>query len=323
MSVNARIASTGSYLPERVMTNAELEKLVDTTDEWIMTRTGIRERRIAAPEQTSLDLAEQAALAAMEQGGFSADDIDLIVLATCTPEKVFPSTACLLQERLGIHGGAAFDVQAACAGFIYAFGTANSFIRSGMAKRALVIGSETMSRVIDWTDRGTCVIFADGAGAVILEATEEPGVLSTHLHADGAYKDLLEVPGWVSDDYDQGYDTAPYMKMKGNEVFKVAVRELGRSVEEALAANDMERDQVDWLIPHQANIRIINAVAKRLQLPEERVVKTIERHGNTSAASVPLALDEAVRDGRIQRGQVILLEAFGGGFAWGSALAVF
>jgi len=214
-------------------------------------------------------------------------------------------------------------VQAACAGFIYAFGTANSFIRSGMAKRALVIGSETMSRVIDWTDRSTCVIFADGAGAVILEASEQPGVLSTHLHADGAYKDLLEVPGWVSDDYDQGYETAPYMKMKGNEVFKVAVRELGRSVEEALAANNMERDQVDWLIPHQANIRIINAVAKRLQLPEERVVRTIERHGNTSAASVPLALDEACRDGRIQRGQVILLEAFGGGFAWGSALAVY
>ena len=323
MTTNARIASTGSYLPERVMTNAELETLVDTTDDWIMARTGIRERRIAAPDQSSLDLAEQAALAAMEQGGFTADDIDLIVLATCTPEKVFPSTACLLQERLGIHGCAAFDVQAACAGFIYAFGTANSFIRSGMAKRALVIGSETMSRVIDWTDRSTCVIFADGAGAVILEATEEPGVLSTHLHADGAYKDLLEVPGWVSDDYDQGYETAPYMKMKGNEVFKVAVRELGRSVEEALAANDMERDQVDWLIPHQANIRIINAVAKRLQLPEERVVKTIERHGNTSAASVPLALDEACRDGRIQRGQVILLEAFGGGFAWGSALAVY
>lgn len=323
MTTNARIASTGSYLPERVMTNSELETLVDTTDDWIMARTGIRERRIAAPDQSSLDLAEQAALAAMKQGGFTADDIDLIVLATCTPEKVFPSTACLLQERLGIHGCAAFDVQAACAGFIYAFGTANSFIRSGMAKRALVIGSETMSRVIDWTDRSTCVIFADGAGAVILEATEEPGVLSTHLHADGAYKDLLEVPGWVSDDYDQGYETAPYMKMKGNEVFKVAVRELGRSVEEALAANDMERDQVDWLIPHQANIRIINAVAKRLQLPEERVVKTIERHGNTSAASVPLALDEACRDGRIQRGQVILLEAFGGGFAWGSALAVY
>ncbi|MBV1960671.1 MAG: ketoacyl-ACP synthase III [Immundisolibacteraceae bacterium] len=323
MITNARIASTGSYLPERVMTNSELETLVDTTDDWIMARTGIRERRIAAPDQSSLDLAEQAALAAMKQGGFTADDIDLIVLATCTPEKVFPSTACLLQERLGIHGCAAFDVQAACAGFIYAFGTANSFIRSGMAKRALVIGSETMSRVIDWTDRSTCVIFADGAGAVILEATEEPGVLSTHLHADGAYKDLLEVPGWVSDDYDQGYETAPYMKMKGNEVFKVAVRELGRSVEEALAANDMERDQVDWLIPHQANIRIINAVAKRLQLPEERVVKTIERHGNTSAASVPLALDEACRDGRIQRGQVILLEAFGGGFAWGSALAVY
>jgi len=320
---HSRIASTGSYLPERVMTNADLEQLVDTSDEWIVARTGIRERRIAAPDETSLDLAEKAALAALDRGGFSVNDIDLIVVATCTPVKVFPSTACLLQERLGIHGCAAFDVQAACAGFIYAFGTADSFIRSGMARRALVIGTETMSRVIDWQDRGTCVIFADGAGALVLEASDEPGVLSTHLHADGAYKDLLEVPGWVSGDYDHGYDPAPHMLMKGNEVFKVAVRELGKSVEEALAANDKQRSDVDWLIPHQANIRIINAVAKRLKLSDDRVVKTIERHGNTSAASVPLALDEACRDGRIQRGQLILLEAFGGGFAWGSALAVY
>jgi 3-oxoacyl-[acyl-carrier-protein] synthase-3 len=321
--MHSRIASTGGYLPERVMTNADLEQLVDTNDEWIVARTGIRERRIAAADETSLDLAEKAALAALERGGFSPDDIDLIVVATCTPEKVFPSTACLLQDRLSIHGCAAFDVQAACAGFIYAFGTADSFIRSGMAKRALVVGAETMSRVIDWQDRGTCVIFADGAGAVVLEASEQPGVLSTHLHADGAYKDLLEVPGWVSADYGQGYDPAPHMLMKGNEVFKVAVRELGRSVEEALAANGKQRSDVDWLIPHQANIRIINAVAKRLKLPDERVVKTIERHGNTSAASVPLALDEACRDGRIERGQLILLEAFGGGFAWGSALAIY
>ena len=320
---HSRIASTGSYLPERVMTNAELEQLVDTSDEWIIARTGIRERRIAADDETSLDLGEKAARAAMERGGFSAADIDLIVVATCTPEKVFPSTACLLQERLGIRGSAAFDVQAACAGFIYAFGTADSFIRSGMARRALVVGTETMSRVINWQDRGTCIIFADGAGAVVLEASDEPGVLSTHLHADGAYKDLLEVPGWVKSDYDRGYDPAPHMLMKGNEVFKVAVRELGASVEEALAANGKQRGDVDWLIPHQANIRIINAVAKRLQLPDERVVKTIERHGNTSAASVPLALDEACRDGRIQRGQLILLEAFGGGFAWGSALAIY
>ncbi len=321
--MHSRIASTGGYLPERVMTNADLEQLVDTNDEWIVARTGIRERRIAAADETSLDLAEKAALAALERGGFSPDDIDLIVVATCTPEKVFPSTACLLQDRLSIHGCAAFDVQAACAGFIYAFGTADSFIRSGMAKRALVVGAETMSRVIDWQDRGTCVIFADGAGAVVLEASEQPGVLSTHLHADGAYKDLLEVPGWVSADYGQGYDPAPHMLMKGNEVFKVAVRELGRSVEEALAANGKQRSDVDWLIPHQANIRIINAVAQRLKLPDERVVKTIERHGNTSAASVPLALDEACRDGRIERGQLILLEAFGGGFAWGSALAIY
>lgn len=320
---HSRIASTGSYLPERVMTNTELEQLVDTSDEWIVARTGIRERRIAAADETSLDLGEKAARAAMERGGFTAADIDLIVVATCTPEKVFPSTACLLQERLGIRGSAAFDVQAACAGFIYAFGTADSFIRSGMAKRALVVGTETMSRVINWQDRGTCIIFADGAGAVVLEASDEPGVLSTHLHADGAYKDLLEVPGWVKGDYDHGYDPAPHMLMKGNEVFKVAVRELGASVEEALAANGKQRSDVDWLIPHQANIRIINAVAKRLQLPDDRVVKTIERHGNTSAASVPLALDEACRDGRIQRGQLILLEAFGGGFAWGSALAIY
>ncbi|RLA09698.1 MAG: 3-oxoacyl-ACP synthase [Gammaproteobacteria bacterium] len=321
--IHSRIASTGSYLPERIMTNAELEKLVDTSDEWIVARTGIRERHIAADNETSLDLGEKAALAAMERGGYSAEDIDLIVVATCTPEKVFPSTACLLQERLGIHGSPAFDVQAACAGFIYAFGTAYSFIRSGMATRALVVGTETMSRVIDWQDRGTCVIFADGAGAVILEASDEPGVLSTHLHAEGSYKDLLQVPGWVRADYNEGIDPAPHMLMKGSEVFKVAVRELGGSVEEALTANNKQRSDVDWLIPHQANIRIIDAVAKRLQLPDERVIKTIERHGNTSAASVPLALDEACRDGRIQRGQLILLEAFGGGFAWGSALAIY
>ncbi len=318
-----RIVSTGSHLPERVMTNSELEQLVDTSDEWIVTRTGIHERRIAAADETSLDLGEQAALQALTLAGLSAADIDLVIVATCTPEKVFPSTACLLQQRLGIENGAAFDVQAACAGFIYAFGTADSFIRSGMASRALVVGTETMSRVIDWQDRTTCVIFADGAGAVILERSETPGVLSTHLHANGTYKDLLEVPGWVSDDYGQGYATPPTMKMKGNEVFKVAVKELGRSVDEALAANNRVREDVDWLIPHQANVRIIDAVAKRLRLPEERVVKTIDRHGNTSAASVPLALDEACRDGRIQRGQLILLEAFGGGFAWGSALAVY
>lgn len=316
----SRIAGTGSHLPARVVTNAEMEKLVDTTDLWIQERTGIKERRIAAPDETSLDLAIPAAEAAMAAAGVGQRDIDLIVLATCTPERVFPSNACLLQHRLGIPECAAFDVQAACAGFIYALSTADHFIRSGGFRRALVVGTETMSRIVDWKDRATCVLFADGAGAVVLERSDKPGILSTHLHADGQYSELLSVPGWVSTSYDCAPKTPPYMQMQGSEVFKVAVEKLGASVDEALVANHLTRADVDWLVPHQANIRIISAIAKRLKLPMDRVVTTIAEHGNTSAASVPLALDQAIRDGRVQRGQTLLLEAFGGGFAWGSAL---
>jgi len=316
----SRIKGTGSYLPEKILTNHDLEKLVDTTDEWIVERTGIKERHIAADDQTTCDLAEQAARAAIEHAGITAQDIDLIIVATTTPDRVFPSTACLLQQRLGISGCAAFDVQAVCTGFVYALGVADKFIKSGSNKCALVIGAETMSRITDWTDRGTCILFGDGAGAAILEASEEPGVLSTHLHADGKYEDLLTVDGGVSSDYAKVENGTAYMRMKGNEVFKMAVNTLGRIVDETLAANNMQKSDVTWLVPHQANIRIINATARKLQMSTDHVVVTVDKHGNTSAASVPLALDTAVRDGRIQRGDTILLEAFGGGFTWGSAL---
>lgn len=316
----SRIKGTGSYLPEKVLTNTDLEKMVDTTDEWIFDRTGIKERHIAAENETTCDLAEYAARAAIEHAGITADDIDLIIIATTTPDRVFPSTACLLQQRLGIHGCAAFDVQAVCTGFVYALGIADKFIKSGTNKCALVIGAETMSRITDWTDRGTCILFGDGAGAAILEASEEPGILSTHLHADGQYEDLLTVDGGVSTDYSKIENGTAFMRMKGNEVFKMAVNTLGRIVDETLAANNMQKTDIDWLVPHQANIRIINATAKKLQMDIDHVVVTVDKHGNTSAASVPLALDVAVRDGRIQRGDTILLEAFGGGFTWGSAL---
>lgn len=316
----SRIKGTGSYLPEKVLTNTDLEKMVDTTDEWIFDRTGIKERHIAAENETTCDLAEHAARAAMEHAGVTADDIDLIIIATTTPDRVFPSTACLLQQRLGIKGCAAFDVQAVCTGFVYALGIADKFIKSGTNKCALVIGAETMSRITDWTDRGTCILFGDGAGAAILEASEEPGILSTHLHADGQYEDLLTVDGGVSTDYSKIESGTAFMRMKGNEVFKMAVNTLGRIVDETLAANNMQKTDIDWLVPHQANIRIINATAKKLQMNIDHVVVTVDKHGNTSAASVPLALDVAVRDGRIQRGDTILLEAFGGGFTWGSAL---
>ncbi|MEC9340747.1 MAG: beta-ketoacyl-ACP synthase III, partial [Pseudomonadota bacterium] len=308
---------------ERVLTNRDLEQMVDTSDAWITERTGIRERRIAAPQETAGSMGEIAARRALESAALSVDDLDLIIVATCTPDQVFPSTACLLQERLGAAGGPAFDVSAACAGFLYALGTADRFIRSGGARNALVVGTEVMSRVIDWTDRSTCILFADGAGALVLEAADDPGIYSTHLHANGRHKDLLWVPGWVASDYDAPPEHPPHMRMRGNEVFRVAVKELGNSVEEAVNANGLERGQVDWLVPHQANLRIIRAVAKRLQLPMEKVVVTIDRHGNTSSASVPLALDEAVRDGRVRAGDTLLLEAFGGGFAWGSALLRF
>lgn len=316
----SRIKGTGSYLPEKILTNADLEKMVDTTDEWITDRTGIKERHIAADGQTTCDLAERAARNAMDAAGVGPDDIDLIIIATTTPDRVFPSTACLLQDRLDIHGCAAFDIQAVCTGFVYALGVADKFIRAGGIRHALVIGAETMSRITDWSDRGTCVLFGDGAGAVVLEASDEPGILSTHLHADGKFGDLLTVDGGVSSDYHSVVEGTAYMRMKGNEVFKVAVNTLGRIVDETLAANQLKKKDIQWLVPHQANIRIINATAKKLRMDMEHVVVTVDKHGNTSAASVPLALDVAVRDGRIRRGETILLEAFGGGFTWGSAL---
>jgi len=325
MTCYARITGTGSYLPEKVLTNHDLEKMVETSDEWIRERTGILKRHIAAEGETTCDLAEQAALRAIEAAGVDASDIDLIVVATTTPDKIFPSTACLLQHRLGIHGCAAFDVQAVCTGFIYALSVAEKFIRSGSHRCALVIGAETFSRVVDWTDRSTCVLFGDGAGAVILEASDEPGIRSTHLHADGSFEKLLHVPGGVSRGFDfEDEDGDPrYTKMRGNEVFKVAVRTLGRIVDETLEANGLKKNDIDWLVPHQANIRIINATARKLNLPMDNVVVTVDQHGNTSAASVPLALDVAVRDGRIKKGETLLLEAFGGGFTWGSALLTF
>ncbi len=324
MSRYARITGTGSYLPEKVLTNHDLEKMVDTSDEWIRERTGIVKRHIALDGQTTCDLAEQAALRAMEAAGREAGDIDLIIVATTTPDKVFPSTACLLQQRLDIHGCAAFDIQAVCTGFIYALGVAEKFIRSGTHRCALVVGAETFSRVVDWSDRSTCVLFGDGAGAVVLEASDEPGIISTHLHADGAYEKLLHVPGGVSRGYDFEEEGDPHFaKMRGNEVFKVAVKTLGRIVDETLEASGMKKSDIDWLVPHQANIRIISATARKLNMSMDKVVVTVDQHGNTSAASVPLALDTAVRDGRIKKGETLLFEAFGGGFTWGSTLLVF
>lgn len=316
----SRIIGTGSYLPEKILSNHDLEKMVDTSDQWIIERTGIRKRHIVDGQTTS-DLAEIAARNALDMAGKTPDDIDLIVFATTTPDLVFPSTACLLQKRLGIkNGGAAFDVQAVCTGFVYALATADKFIRSGSHKCALVVGAETLSNIVDWTDRGTCILFGDGAGAVVLEASEEAGILSTHIHADGSYEDLLKVNAGVSQDYDRLKAGESFIQMKGNEVFKVAVKTLGRIVDETLEINNMQKEDIDWLVPHQANIRIINATAKKLKMPTDHVVVTVDEHGNTSSASIPLALDTAVRDGRIQKGETLLLEGFGGGFTWGSAL---
>ncbi|MBK1731301.1 beta-ketoacyl-ACP synthase III [Thiococcus pfennigii] len=316
MTVYSRILGTGGCLPERVVTNFDLEKTLDTSNDWIVERTGIHTRRVAAEGETCCDLAEQAARRAMAAAGLGPEAIDLIVVATTTPDQIFPSTACLLQQRLGIHGCPAFDVQAVCTGFIYALTVADKFVRTGSARRALVVGADTTSRILNWEDRGTAILFGDGAGAVVIEASSDPGILSTKLHADGAYKDLLQVPGGIGN----GGAGAPYMEMRGNEVFRMAVTILGRIVDEALEAASMTRADLDWLVPHQANIRIIQATARKLDLPMERVVVTVGQHGNTSAASVPLALDVAVRDGRIQRGQTLLMEAFGGGLTWGSIL---
>ena len=319
----SKITGTGSYLPEKVLTNRDLEKLVNTSDKWIHERTGIRERHIAAEGETTCDLATNAAHRAIEMAGKTSSDIDLIILATTTADKIFPGTACLLQKRLGVHGCPAFDVQAVCTGFVYALSIADKFIRAGEAKCALIAGSETLSRILDWNDRSTCVLFGDGAGAVILEASTEPGILSTHLHADGSYAHLLHVPHGISIGYEQLKAGEAYVYMEGNAVFKMAVNTLGQIVDETLEANQISKSDIDWLVPHQANSRIIEATARKLKMPMERVIVTVAEHGNTSAASVPLALDTAVRDGRIKKGEMLMLEAFGSGFTWGSALLKF
>lgn len=316
----SQIAGTGRYLPEKVLTNHDLEQLMDTSDAWIRERTGIVKRHIAAAGQGTVDLAEPAARAAIGAAGIEPADIDLIVFATATPDFVFPNCGVLLQQRLGCLGGAAFSIEAACSGFVYALSVADKFIKAGEARHALVIGAEILSRVTDWKDRGTAVLFADGAGAVVLKAGTAPGILSTHLHADGSFKDLLYCPGGPAQRGQAQHNDSAAIRMAGSEVFKIAVTHLGKAVEEALAANGLERSAVDWLVPHQANIRIIQATARRLDLSMEKVIVTVQDHGNTSAASIPLALDVGVRDGRIKRGDLLLLEAFGSGFTWGSAL---
>ena len=311
----SRITGTGSYLPAKIMTNADLERMVDTTDEWIFARTGIRERHIVADDEFTSDLALRASRQAIKAAGIKASEIDLIIVATTTPDRIFPSTACLMQDKLGISSCPAFDIQAVCSGFVYAVATADNFIKSGTAKCALVVGAEAMSRITDWTDRSNCILWGDGAGAVIMEASDEPGILSTHLHADGSYAHLLHVPACGSSG-----NGKPAIVMEGNPVFKIAVNTMDAIVDETLAANGLEKSDIDWLVPHQANIRILKSTAKKLGMSMERVVATIDKHGNTSAASIPLALDTAVRDGRIKRGETILMEAFGGGFTWGSVL---
>ncbi len=316
----SRIVGTGSYLPEKVLSNEELSKSVDTSDEWIRDRTGIRQRHIVADGQYTSDLALNASLQALEAAGIHADDLDLIVLATSTPDVVFPSTASILQEKLNVRGCGAFDVQAVCAGFAYALSVADQFIRAGTCQNVLVIGAETFSRILDWTDRTTCVLFGDGAGAVVLTGGDEPGLHSTHIHADGRFQDLLHVPTGVSKQYNEMFKAQTAVQMNGQKVFKWAVREMSALAIKTLEENGLSADDVDWMVPHQANIRIIEAVASKAGVPMERVVVTVHDHGNTSAASVPLALDTAVRDGRVQPGDKILLEAFGGGFTWGSAL---
>lgn len=315
----SRIEGTGSYLPEKILTNFDLEKMVETTHEWIVERTGICKRHIAGEHETALYMAEKASLEAMTAASLKPSDIGMIIVATTTPMKMFPSTACMLQERLGIAGCPAFDLNStACAGFVYALSIADQYIRSGAIKHALVIGSEVMSKVIDWNDRTTCILFGDGAGAVILGASNEPGILSTHLHADGTHKDVLSLSVNIGKPLD--VEGALYIQMKGNQLFKLAVNILGKLFDETLAANQLQKESVDWLVPHQANIRIIEAMAKKLDLPLDRVALTLEEQGNTSSASIPLALDKTIRDGRIKRGDLLLLEGFGGGLAWGSAL---
>lgn len=316
MTIRSRIVGTGSYLPERIVSNAELTKTVDTSDEWIIERSGIRQRHIAADDETTADIAYQSALRALEASGVGIADIDMIVLATATPDNTFPSTATKVQAMLGMEHGAAFDVQAVCSGFIYALAVADNFIKVGQAERVMVIGAETFSRILDWQDRTTCVLFGDGGGAVVLEKSEEgDGIFSTHLHSDGRHGNLLYVDGGPSTT-----QTVGHLRMSGREVFRHAVVNLAAVVDETLAANNFQRSDIDWLVPHQANLRILSGTARKLGLSEDQVVITVDRHANTSAASIPLALDEAVRDGRIQKGQLVLLEAMGGGFTWGAAL---
>ncbi|HET7633506.1 MAG TPA: beta-ketoacyl-ACP synthase III [Burkholderiales bacterium] len=314
----SRIVGTGSYLPEKIVTNRDLEATIDTSDEWIFSRTGIRQRHLAADSENTSDLALAASRRAIAAAGIAPQQIGLIVVATTTPDMVFPSTACILQAKLGISGSPAFDVQAVCSGFIYGLSTADQFMRSGDYEYALVVGAEVYSRILDWNDRGTCVLFGDGAGAVVLKRSDTPGILSSHLHADGSYADILSVPGTVCGGQVSG---RPLLQMEGNAVFRFAVRVLDDIVEETLTANNLQKADIDWLIPHQANIRIIQMTAKKLGMSMEKVVTTVDRHANTSAASIPLALDEAVRDGRIRDGQHVLMEGVGGGFTWGAVLA--
>jgi len=316
----SRITGTGSYLPEKVVTNQDLEKTMETSDEWIRDRTGIKRRHIAADGETTSDLAVHAAKHAIDAAGITVDDIDLIVVGTTTPDKIFPATACTVQRKLGISGCGAFDVQAVCSGFVFALDVADRHIRTGGGKTVLVIGAETLSRIVDWEDRTTAVLFGDGAGAVILQATDEQGIISTHIHADGGQEELLHVPQGVSQGYDQTRAGGAYIQMNGNAVFRKAVGALDMISRETLAGNNVAHGDLDWLVPHQANMRIITAAANKLRMPLERVIVTVDEHANTSAASIPLAFDIAVRDGRIQRGQLVLLGAFGAGFTWGSAL---
>ena len=310
--IYARIAGTGSYLPEKIVSNKDLEASIETSDEWIAERTGIRQRHIAAEGEYSSDMGLAAARKAIEMAAIDASEVDLIIVGTTTPTKTFPSNACLIQRQLDIHGCPAFDVQAVCSGFVYALDIAKRMIQTGGSKTALVIGAETLSRITNWDDRKTAVLFGDGAGAVVLQASDEPGILSTHIHADGEFENLLEVP--LGEEF---------IAMNGNAVFRKAVGTLGSIARETLATNNVDKSDLDWLVPHQANLRIIAAAAKKLDMPMGRVVVTVDKHANTSAASIPLALDMAVRDGRIQRGQLLLFEAFGGGFTWGSALVKF
>ncbi len=315
--IHSRITGTGGYLPRKVLTNKDLEALVETNDEWIVARTGIRERHIAADDEFASDLALEACRKALEAAGRTAADVDLIIVGTSTPDMVFPSTACILQAKLGVARGAAFDVQAVCTGFVYALATADLFVLAGRHRCALVVGAEVFSRILDWKDRGTCVLFGDGAGAVVLEASDTPGILSSHLHADGKHAGILNTPGHVCGGAIQG---DPTLKMDGGAVFKLAVRVLEESAREAVAANGMQISDIDAYIPHQANVRIISHVGKKLGLADDKCIVTVDRHANTSAASVPLALDVAVRDGRIKKGDTVLLQGVGGGFTWGSVL---